>query len=48
MERPKRGLSAFDDIERLELAAGLPLARAAVFIDTLHPIYEGRIYACWV
>src|SRR5271166_6635308 len=24
------------------LAAGLPLARAAVFIDTLHPIYEGR------
>ena len=26
------------------LAAGLPLARAAVFIDTLHPIYEGRTF----
>jgi adenylate cyclase len=26
------------------LAAGLPLARAIMFIDTLHPIHEGRIF----
>ena len=26
------------------VAVGLPLARAAVFIDTLHPIYEGRLF----
>ncbi len=26
------------------LAAGLPLARAFMFIDTLHPIHEGRIF----
>ncbi len=26
------------------VAAGLPLARAAVFIDTLHPVYEGRLF----
>ncbi len=26
------------------LAAGLPLARAIVFIDTLHPIHEGRAF----
>jgi len=26
------------------VAAGLPLARVAVFIDTLHPIYEGRTF----
>jgi adenylate cyclase len=26
------------------VAFGLPLARAAVFIDTLHPIYEGRLF----
>ena len=25
------------------VAAGLPLSRALVFIDTLHPIYEGRV-----
>ena len=25
------------------VAAGLPIARAQVFIDTLHPIYEGRL-----
>ena len=23
---------------------GVPIARAAVFIDTLHPTYEGRIF----
>ena len=27
--------------ERL-VAAGLPLTRAIVIIDTLHPVYEGR------
>lgn len=25
-------------------AAGLPLARAAVIIDTLHPVHEGRVF----
>ena len=27
------------------IAVGLPLARASVFIDTLHPIYEGRLFS---
>jgi adenylate cyclase len=26
------------------VGAGLPLARAIVFIDTLHPIHEGRAF----
>jgi adenylate cyclase len=26
------------------VAAGLPLARAHVFIDTLHPVHEGRLF----
>jgi adenylate cyclase len=26
------------------VAAGLPLARAIVFIDTLHPVHEGRAF----
>jgi adenylate cyclase len=26
------------------VAAGLPLGRAHVFIDTLHPVHEGRLY----
>ncbi len=26
------------------IAFGLPIARASVFIDTLHPIYEGRLF----
>src|SRR6516164_1545048 len=26
------------------IAAGLPLARAVVFIDTLHPVHEGRLF----
>ena len=26
------------------VAAGIPLARALVFIDTLHPVYEGRLF----
>ena len=29
---------------RRAVAAGLPLARAIVFIDTLHPIHEGRVF----
>ncbi len=29
---------------RRSLAAGLPLARAAVIIDTLHPVHEGRAF----
>ena len=34
-------VSAF--CERL-LELGVPLARGGVFIDTLHPIHEGRIF----
>jgi adenylate cyclase len=26
------------------VAAGVPLARAIVFIDTLHPIHQGRVF----
>ena len=26
------------------VAAGLPLGRGQVFIDTLHPIHEGRLF----
>src|SRR5262249_946625 len=26
------------------VAAGLPLARALMFIDTLHPVHEGRLF----
>src|SRR5262245_45618238 len=26
------------------VAAGLPLSRGGVFIDTLHPVHEGRLY----
>src|SRR6516162_9689935 len=26
------------------VAGGLPLARAVVFIDTLHPVHEGRLF----
>ena len=26
------------------VTAGLPLARAIVFIDTLHPIHEGQVF----
>ena len=26
------------------VAAGLPLARAVVLIDTLHPVHEGRVF----
>ncbi|HLH11000.1 MAG TPA: adenylate/guanylate cyclase domain-containing protein [Methylovirgula sp.] len=33
-----------DGFCRRALAAGLPLARAAVIVDTLHPIHEGRAF----
>ena len=26
------------------VAAGLPLSRVNLFIDTLHPVYEGRLF----
>jgi adenylate cyclase len=26
------------------VAAGIPLGRSHVFIDTLHPVYEGRLF----
>ena len=26
------------------VAAGLPLARAHMFVDTLHPVHEGRLF----
>jgi adenylate cyclase len=26
------------------VAAGLPLSRALIFIDTLHPVHEGRMF----
>ena len=26
------------------VAAGLPLARALMFVDTLHPVHEGRLF----
>ena len=26
------------------VAAGIPLGRAHAFIDTLHPVYEGRLF----
>ena len=27
--------------------AGLPLSRATILVDTLHPIYEGRVFRWW-
>jgi hypothetical protein len=26
------------------VAAGLPIARAIIFVDTLHPVHEGRLF----
>ena len=46
----ERGLSGDDEIQLLHgfcdrcVAAGLPLTRAVVIIDTLHPVYEGRAF----
>src|ERR1700731_4229317 len=33
-----------DGFCRRAIAAGLPIARAGVIIDTLHPIHEGRVF----
>ena len=44
------GLSAADetaflaDLCNRARSAGLALSRATVFIDTLHPIFEGRVF----
>ena len=46
----RRGLEGVDEIHLLRefcdkcRAAGLPVARGLAFIDTLHPVYEGRIF----
>lgn len=46
----RRGLEGIDEIELLRefcarcRASGLPIARGLAFIDTLHPVYEGRIF----
>jgi adenylate cyclase len=40
--RPEPGLIA--ELCHRAVAAGLPLARATVIVDTLHPIYEGRVF----
>jgi len=44
------GLSVTDETDFLQAlctharAAGLPLSRATIFVDTLHPIYEGQVF----
>src|SRR5215470_4063624 len=44
------GLSGTSESEILSrfcdrcVAAGLPIARSLAFIDTLHPVHEGRLY----
>jgi adenylate cyclase len=46
----ERGLAGAQETELLSefcqrcCAAGLPVARALTFIDTLHPVYEGRAF----
>jgi adenylate cyclase len=46
----RRGLDGVDEIGLLRefcdkcRAAGLPISRGLAFIDTLHPVYEGRIF----
>ena len=43
------GLAGTSEIEILSgfcdrcVATGLPIARALMFVDTLHPVYEGRL-----
>ncbi|HWK66266.1 MAG TPA: adenylate/guanylate cyclase domain-containing protein [Rhizobiaceae bacterium] len=47
----ERGLAGDEEIELLHgfcercTAAGLPLTRALMIVDTLHPIYEGRVFS---
>ena len=44
------GLAGTSEIEIVSgfcdrcVAAGLPIARALMFIDTLHPVHEGRLF----
>src|SRR5579862_8389295 len=33
-----------DEFCRRAVDTGLPLARAGLIIDTLHPVYEGRVF----
>ena len=46
----ERGLAGDNEVELLHgfanrcVAAGLPLTRGVAIIDTLHPIYEGRVF----
>lgn len=46
----RRGLEGMDVLQLVQAfcekctAAGLPVARALAFIDTLHPVHEGRIF----
>jgi adenylate cyclase len=40
--RPESALVA--ELCNRAVAAGMPLARATVIVDTLHPIYEGRVF----
>ncbi len=46
----RRGLEGVDETSLLQAfcekcaAAGLPVARGLAFIDTLHPVYEGRLF----
>ena len=39
-----REAALLDGFCQRALAAGLPLARALVIIDTLHPVHEGRAF----
>lgn len=45
-----RGLAGDSEVDLLHgfcercVAAGLPLTRAIIIIDTLHPVYEGRLF----
>ena len=40
----KSETSILDGFCRRAAAAGLPIARAMLVIDTLHPVYEGRVF----
>ena len=40
----KTETAILDGFCRRAAAAGLPIARAMLVIDTLHPVYEGRVF----
>src|SRR5215207_3102582 len=40
----KSETAILDGFCRLAVAAGLPITRAMLVIDTLHPVYEGRVF----